>query len=139
MSWGGLVPAQSDFSPHYRTNRDALLFPNNPQVLSNAAAYLSLTDPQLADSWLKQARGLDPRDESIVNRLAALYADAIVGISNTGPDLLPNALDMSKPQSAFSKEAWREANRDQILAALTGLRLHYWTNFLRYKKLTTRD
>jgi hypothetical protein len=113
-------------------------FPNDPQVLSNAGDCLSLTDRKLAASWLARARILSPGDENIAERLADLYAAAIVGIAATGPDLLPSSLDLAKTQG-FAKSAWREANRDATLAALTGLRLHYWTNFLRYKKLSATD
>jgi len=114
-------------------------FPNDPSVLLNAANALALTDREAARGWLKRARELNPSDQTIPRYLGNLYAAAIVGISETSPDLVPTSINLSEAQSAFAKQAYKEAGRDAILAAWTGMRLHYWTNYLRYKKICQQD
>jgi hypothetical protein len=114
-------------------------FPNNAQVLSNAAHNLALTDREAALSWLKHARDLNPLDGSIQVRMSDLYAEAIVGISETGPDLIPSAIDLSEAHSTFANMAYEEAGRDSTLASWTGMRLHASTNFLHYIKLSQQN
>jgi hypothetical protein len=117
-------------------------FPDNGVVLSNAANTLALTDREIAMKWLKHARELDPLDSRIPRYLGKLYAAAIIGISETGPDLLPRAIDSGVAQSAFAKLAHEEAGRDAAVATETAQQLHVWTNYptyLKYKSLTQRD
>jgi hypothetical protein len=117
-------------------------FPDNGAVLSNAANTLGLTDRETAMNWLKHARELDPLDWRIPRYLGNLYAAAIIGISETGPDLLPRSVDSAEAQSAFAKLAYEEAGRDAAVATATAQQLHVWTNYptyLKYKTLTQQD
>jgi hypothetical protein len=117
-------------------------FPHNGVVLSNAANALALTDRETAMNWLKHARELDPLDWRIPRYLGNLYAAAIIGISETGADLLPLSIDSGEAQSAFAKLAHEEAGRDAAVATATAQQLHILTNYpsyLKYKSLTQRD
>jgi hypothetical protein len=99
--------------------------PTDPAVLSNAGRALSIGDREQALRWLKYARTLSPQDTTIPKRLADLYAYAIIGVAGTGPELDMNRVDMSEEQSSFAPLAFREAEEDSNLAALTGMKLHY--------------
>ena len=108
-------------------------FPDNPAVLANAASFVEITDQELADGWLKQARALDPSDTGIVDRLAHLYFCAIVGVSGTGSD--PESAsyasyDSTGERAEFARAALSEASRDAALAARTAFYMHYWTGQL---------
>jgi hypothetical protein len=116
--------------------------PNDPVVLSNAANAIALTDRETAMNWLKHARELDPLDWHIPRYLGELCAAAIIGISETGADLLPTSIDPEEAQSPFARLAHKEAIRDAAVATATAQRLHVWTNYpryLKYESLTRRD
>jgi hypothetical protein len=116
--------------------------PTDPAVLSNAGRALSIGDRKQALRWLKYARTLSPQDTTIPKRLADLYAYAISGLAGAGPELNITRVDMSEQQSSFARLAFREAEEDSNIAALTGMKLHYmsyWPFFrshqLDYDKL----
>lgn len=98
--------------------------PENPTVLSNAGRSLSISDREEARRWLRHALRLSPQDWTISKRLADLYAYAIIGLAGTGPDLAPILVD-AEEQSSFAKLALQDAQEDSNIAALTGMRLHY--------------
>jgi hypothetical protein len=116
--------------------------PTDPAVLSNAGRALSIADREQALLWLKHAHTLSLQDATIPKRLADLYAYAISGVAGTGPELNITRVDMSEQQSSFARLAFREAEEDSNIAALTGMNLHYmsrWPFFrshqLEYDKL----
>jgi hypothetical protein len=110
--------------------------PTDPAVLSNAGRALSIADREQALRWLKYARTLSPQDTTIPKRLADLYSYAISGVAGTGPELNITRVDISEQQSSFARLAFREAEEDSNIAALTGLKLHYmsrWPFFRRHQ------
>jgi hypothetical protein len=114
-------------------------FPHDAQVLSNAADCLAITDREIAAVWLKRAREINPGNETIVRRLANLYADAIIGIYETGPDLMPTSVDAMEAHSHFAKDAYQDARSEATLATWTGLAIHNWTRFLLARRITNVD
>jgi len=111
--------------------------PDNSAVLSNAGRALIITDREEALQWLKRARKLSPEDWIISQRLADLYAYAIMGVVSTGSDLGPNRVDSKEEQSTFAKLALQEAQEDSVVAAMTGMKLHYTSRwpFFRTRQL----
>ncbi|HTF62157.1 MAG TPA: hypothetical protein VK638_05530 [Edaphobacter sp.] len=103
--------------------------PTDPAVLSNAGRALSIADREQALRWLKYARTLSPQDTTIPKRLADLYSYAISGVAGTGPELNITRVDISEQQSSFARLAFREAEEDSNIAALTGLKLHYMSRW----------
>jgi hypothetical protein len=103
--------------------------PTDPAVLSNAGRALSIGDREQALRWLKYARTLSPQDTTIPKRLADLYAYAISGVAGTGPELNITRVDMSEEQSNFARLAFREAEEDSNIVALTGMNLHYMSRW----------
>lgn len=114
-------------------------FPNNAQVLSNAADGLGVTERELAAKWLKRARELEPHNDETVRRLATLYSYAIAGVSGTGWDLLPAEVDSVTAQSRFARLAWQEAGCDPELATWTGMDLRSLGRLLERRGLTSAD
>ena len=116
--------------------------PGDAAILSNAGRALSIGDPEQALAWLKHALTLSPQDDTTQKRLAGLYADAIAGVSATGPELDITRVDMGEERSEFARRALQEAAEDSTIAAMTGMNLHYmsrWpffrTRHLDYDKL----
>jgi hypothetical protein len=113
--------------------RKARAFPENPQVLANAALALSLSDRRLAAAWMKKVIATHPADFPEMKwTLGMLYADAIMGVTSRTPYYAPGPADRTASNSPFAREALAEARRskDAVLVYHVGWHLHLTSDAL---------
>jgi hypothetical protein len=109
-------------------------FPENPDVLMNAAVALKVTDRQMALEWLQHAKLLDPSRFGITDALGNLLAYAILGVAGTDEELRP-LTDVNEAKSDFAKNAMDVAMQTADVATKTGIALSALMGDIRYRNL----
>ena len=102
----------------------------NPQVLGNLAQFVMLTDKDLAESALKRAVEIDPRNAQWNWNLGYLYAMGMLGVDALGLTGQPTSVDPLARVGPFALKARKELNASNnplLLAVAASILSRYGT------------
>ncbi len=86
-------------------------YKTSTKVMRNAAKFFQLPDKELAESALKRAQVLEPKNPEWSASLGYLYALGIMGVNGLNQNGLPTSVDPSETTGAFAKKAREELRR----------------------------
>ncbi|MEO7652048.1 MAG: hypothetical protein ABIZ80_16415 [Bryobacteraceae bacterium] len=102
----------------------------NPQVLGNLAQFVMLTDKDLAESALKRAVEIDPRNAQWNWSLGYLYAMGTLGVDALGLNGQPTSVDPFARMGPFAvkaRKALDASNNPLLLAVAASILSRYGT------------
>ena len=116
-------------------------YKTSTKVMRSAAKFFQLPDKELAESALKRAQVLEPKNPEWSASLGYLYALGIMGVNGLNQNGLPTSVDPAETTGAFAKKAREELRRssDAALILAAGSTLSQYGSMIYSTGLSKQD
>jgi hypothetical protein len=116
-------------------------YKTSTKVMRNAAKFFQLPDKELAESALKRAQALEPKNPEWSASLGYLYALGIMGVNGLNQNGLPTGVNPAEVEGTFAKKAREKLRRssDAALILTAGSILSQYGSMIYATGLSRQD